>query len=104
MSAEFEFDVFLAHASADKSEVEALAVRLRDEHGLRVWFDRWCLLPGDDLLGGLTAGLAGSRCIAVMLGPGGIGPWQGEEMRVALNQSVYAGKRVIPVLFGGAEP
>ena len=34
MSTEFEFDVFLSHDSEDKSKVELIARRLKDEFGL----------------------------------------------------------------------
>ncbi len=34
------YDVFLSHAAADRPAVEALARRLRDEEGLRVFLCR----------------------------------------------------------------
>ncbi|MCP3678244.1 MAG: TIR domain-containing protein [Deltaproteobacteria bacterium] len=39
------FDVFLSYNSADRVEVEELAMWLRQQR-LKVWFDRWELRPG----------------------------------------------------------
>ncbi len=89
------YDVFLSHAGADKPAVEALARRLRDEEGLRVFFDRWELVPGAPWQEALEQALADSRTYAVFLGPQGLGPWHNAEMRVALGQRVTeAPKRV----------
>jgi len=40
------FHVFLSHNSADKSQVEELATRLK-EKGVESWLDKWNLIPGD---------------------------------------------------------
>ena len=45
----FQYDVFLSHAGEDTAWCEALAKRLRNE-GVRVWFDKWELQPGDPML------------------------------------------------------
>ena len=98
------YDVFLSHAGADKPAVEALAQKLRDEAGLRVFFDRWELVPGRPWQEALEKALAASRTCAVFLGPEGLGPWHTAEMRVALGQRVEKEpKRVIPVLLPGAD-
>jgi TIR domain/Restriction endonuclease len=57
---EFEYDVFLSHAGEDTEWCETLAERLRNE-GVRLWFDKWELQPGDNLLAKLNGGLAKSR-------------------------------------------
>ena len=57
---EKEYDVFLSHASEDTAWCEALAERLRNQ-GVRVWFDRWELQPGDHLLARVNDGLEQSR-------------------------------------------
>ena len=97
------YDVFPSHASADKPAVEALARKLRDDEGLRVFFDQWELVPGTHWQEALEKALAASRTCAVFLGPKGLGPWHTEEMRVALGQRVRKEpKRVIPVLLPDA--
>ncbi|MFL6203238.1 MAG: CHAT domain-containing protein, partial [Thermoanaerobaculia bacterium] len=40
------FDVFLSHQHNDAARVEALARRLMEKHGLRVWLDAWECVPG----------------------------------------------------------
>jgi hypothetical protein len=40
--------------------------------------------------------------IAILIGPNGVGPWELEESRVALNAAVQLKKRLIPVLLPGA--
>ncbi|HEX5717297.1 MAG TPA: CHAT domain-containing protein, partial [Thermoanaerobaculia bacterium] len=41
-----EFDLFLSHQHNDAERVEALARRLTEKHGLRVWLDKWECGPG----------------------------------------------------------
>ncbi|HEY3135111.1 MAG TPA: TIR domain-containing protein, partial [Blastocatellia bacterium] len=65
---DFQYDAFLSHASEDVEWCERLAERLRDE-GVRVWFDKWQLQPGDHLLARLNEGIEKSRkMIAVWTG------------------------------------
>ncbi len=41
-----QFDLFLSHQHNDAARVEALARRLTEKHGLRVWLDAWECVPG----------------------------------------------------------
>jgi hypothetical protein len=41
-----QYDLFLSHNHNDSGRVEALARRLSDKHGLRVWLDKWECGPG----------------------------------------------------------
>lgn len=101
---EFEFDVFLSHNSKDKPAVEALAERLTEEEGLKVFLDIWNLIPGDPWQEDLEIALDKSRTVAVFLGPSGMGGWHNEEMRNALNTRVRdRRRRVIPVLLPGTQ-
>ena len=38
------YDAFLSHSHQDAEIVEALAKRLEDDAGLRVWLDKWVLV------------------------------------------------------------
>jgi len=99
------FHVFLSHSSADKPAVEELALRLAKE-GIQAWLDKWHLIPGDPWQPAIEKALAESETCAVFVGPSGLGPWQNEEMRAAIDQRVAdSGRRfrVIPVLLPGAE-
>lgn len=98
------YDVFLSHNSADKAAVEELAHRLADEAGLTPFLDKWHLIPGDPWQEAIEEALYQSRTCAVFIGPGGISPWENEEMRAAIEQhSSNRTFRVIPVLLPGAE-
>jgi hypothetical protein len=99
------YDVFLSHQSGDKPLVESIAMRLVNEQGLRPFLDKWHLIPGAPWQEALEEALDRSKTCAVFLGPGGLGPWENEEMRAALEERVRNKSfRVIPVLLPGAEP
>lgn len=98
-----KYDVFLSHNSADKPAVEHLAQKLC-EAGLQPFLDKWHLIPGEPLQEALEAALDHSRTCAVFVGPGGLGSWENEEMRVALDERTQTpGFRVIPVLLPDAQ-
>src|SRR4051812_29955514 len=95
------FDVFLSHQSGDKPWVEELARRL-EMAGLRPFLDKWHLVPGDPWQEALERALEESAACAVFLGATGLGPWENEEMRSALDAAVlHPAFRVIPVLLQG---
>jgi hypothetical protein len=61
------------------------------------------LIPGNPWQEALEQALDTARTCAVFIGPHGVGPWENEEMRSALNDRVTRrGFRVIPVLLPGA--
>ncbi|MFN7929263.1 MAG: TIR domain-containing protein [Blastocatellia bacterium] len=100
-----QYDVFLSHNSADKPFVEQLAARLADEARLTVFLDKWHLVPGDPWQEALEEALDASRTCVVFLGPNGLGPWENEELRAALDDRVRNQEfRVIPALLPGADP
>jgi tetratricopeptide (TPR) repeat protein len=101
---EMSAHVFLSHSKADISAVKKLAHRLA-EKGIRVWLDEWHLIAGDAWQPAIEKALAESETRAVFIGPNGLGPWQHEEMRLAINHRVSNTQqrfRVIPVLLPGA--
>lgn len=101
MSLPKRYDVFLSHNSADKAAVETLAQQLR-QAGLSPFLDRWHLIPGEPWQETLEQALEASHTCAVFLGASGIGPWENEEMRIALEERVRnSAFRVIPILLPG---
>src|SRR5262245_16060922 len=95
--------VFLSHNSDDKLAVETIARRLRDE-GFKPWLDSWQLVPGEKWQPALEKALTEARASVVFVGPSGLGPWQDEEMRVAIDRRVGdPAYRVVPVLLPGAQ-
>lgn len=98
------FDVFLSFPSRDAKAVETLARRL-EEAGLRVFFDRWHLLPGAPWQETLAEALENSRTSAVFIGPEGLSSFQAEEASLFLaRQREEPDVRILPVLLPGAEP
>ncbi len=92
------YDVFLSHSSADKPAVEKLAHQL-EAAGIKVFFDKWHLIPGEPWEEALEEALKESQTCAAFLGPGELRPWQNEELRVSLNRRARKQMlRVIPVL------
>jgi energy-coupling factor transporter ATP-binding protein EcfA2 len=101
--AQQRYDLFLSHNRAEAAVVELIARRLRDEAGLTPFLDTWHLVPGEPWQEGLEEALASSGCCAVFLGPAGLGTWDNEAMRAALEQRAETPEfRVIPVLLPGA--
>jgi hypothetical protein len=97
------YDVFLSYARTDALAVEAIARRLEDEAKLHPFLDTWHLIPGEPWQEELESALDQSQTCAVFIGPAGLGPWENEEMRSALDTRVKRpGFRVIPVLLPGA--
>jgi WD40 repeat protein/energy-coupling factor transporter ATP-binding protein EcfA2 len=101
-----KYDVFLSYNRADRSAVELIARRLREEVGLEPFLDRWHLVPGEPWQEALEEALAQSLTVAVFVGPSGISPWHNEELRAALDDAVRRRDeyRVIPVLLPDAAP
>jgi len=100
----YQFDVFLSHNSADKVLVETITIQLKVA-GLTPFLDKQHLIPGEPWQEGLEKALDNSATCAVFLGPNGLGPWQNEEMRSALDRRVRDQSfRVIPVLLPGDAP
>ena len=92
------FDVFLSHNSLDKPLVREIACRLKADARLRCWLDEEQLRPGRSWQKDLENGILASKSVAVFVGKNGLGPWENEEMRAALNRAVKNKLPVIPVL------
>ena len=101
----FKYHVFLSHNGADKPAVEELAVRLRREE-IRPWLDIWNLIPGEPWQPAIEKALDECATCAVFIGLKGLGTWQNEEMRAAVERRVGESQgqfRVIPVLLPGTD-
>jgi small GTP-binding protein len=96
-----DFDVFLCHNSADKSEVMKIGERLK-ERGLLPWLDVWDLRPGLPWQRKLSEQIGQIKSAAVFVGGEGVGPWQQEEIEAFLNEFVGRGCPVIPVILPDA--
>ena len=102
-AAPFRYDVFLSYNSQDRPAVEEMTRRLRAE-GLTPYLEVDELAPGREFQPTLAEALRDSKTCAMFLGPSGLGPWQKEELQVAIDRRVRDRDfHVIPVLLPGAE-
>jgi hypothetical protein len=97
-----EFDVFIAHAGTDKDFAQELATQLK-KRSLRPWIDLWEIAPGDSFLDKIGEALPKIKAVAILVGPSGIGPWQHEEVKIAIQNFVTKKAKVIPILLGKME-
>ena len=79
------YDVFFSYHWRDHAAVEAVAQALHRQ-GLKVFLDRWYLVPGRSWPQALEEALTSCRAVAVFVGPEGLGPWQQRENYLALSR------------------
>ena len=99
---EQEYDVFLAHNSADKPIVRSIRDQLLGR-GIQGWLDEDDGEFGRHTSDALDRGIALSACCVFLVGRGGLGRWQKEEVAQAAQQAVDKGKRFAAVLLPGYE-
>lgn len=88
------FDVLLSYDAHDSERVERLALALRSA-GVRVWFDRWELVPGSDADAATERAQASAPVIALCFGERGVDP-----QRVA---AVAGDHRIVALRLDGAD-
>src|ERR1700730_12218182 len=93
-----QFDLFLSY-NAEDGEYVALLARLLKLKGLRVWFDRWQLSPGQNFVGDLKHVLRDSASIAVCVGRGKLG----RRLRQEFHEALEHGLRCVAILLPLAE-
>jgi hypothetical protein len=76
----------LSHPHQYGDWVEGLARRLEDEHQLRVWLDRWILVPGESWQQAMAKGLEEAASCAVCVGEKTPRGWFQQEAEKALNK------------------
>lgn len=98
------FDVFLSHPHTEADAVESIGAMLEDDAGLKVWFDRWVLVPGDRWQQQMAKGLDRAGTCAVFIGSNTPSGWFREEIERALNRHAHDESfRVIPVILPGGD-
>jgi hypothetical protein len=98
-SENFEFDVFISHASEDTDWCKRLVNRLK-EAGLKVWFDQEQLHDGGNLPGMIDKGLAASKHIVLVMTPAYFAKeWTMAEAYFAVTKDPTGQRRfAIPIL------
>lgn len=95
-----EFDVFLAHNTADKPEVRAIANQLK-ERGIKVWLDEDQIPPGRSFQDEIQKAIPLVKSAAIFIGLQGLGKWQKMEVRVLTTSCVEKDIPLIPILLPG---
>jgi TIR domain len=97
MEDDFEYDVFISHASEDKPDVADPLADALSSLGMRVWFDKWEISLGDSLRVKIDYGLASSKFGIVILSQAFFDKeWAVREMNALFSQGI-GGKKIIPV-------
>ncbi len=98
MESEYEWDVFISHASEDKDTfVRQLATELR-ERGILVWYDEFTLTIGDSLRKSIDKGLAQSRYGVVVLSPHFFNKnWPQDELNGLVVRERNGEKVILPI-------
>lgn len=91
-------DVFVSYNWRDHEAAQVVATALQQQ-GLKVFLDRWYLVPGRPWPQALEAAIGSARAVAVLFGPFGLGSWQQRETVLALDRQGHdASFPVVPVL------
>lgn len=95
---QFEYDVFICHASEDKEDcVTELATTLTKK-GVKVWYDEFSLKLGDRLREKIDKGLSNSRYGVVVLSPNFFKKeWPKDELEGLLAIEKRERKVILPV-------
>lgn len=109
MEQEKEFDIFLCHNGGDKSWVQNLAESIENEtyndRNLKVFFDDWDVIPGENLVLKLEYAMQRSRYVGVILSKNSINAeWPTMEWTMAVYNDPSGRKGfVIPLWLGNCE-
>lgn len=91
-------DVFICHASEDKTDVARPLARLLSGAGLDVWFDEYSLKLGDSLRRAIDRGLADSQYGVVLLSPAFFEKdWPQAELDGLFAKEIGKEKAILPV-------
>jgi hypothetical protein len=98
---DYQWDVFISHASEDKVEIVLPIAERLQEAGFKVWLDQHELRPGYSLREQIDDGLAGSRFGVIVLSKAFMSrPWPRNELNAILSRDIAGKMRLIPVWYG----
>ena len=98
-----KYDVFIGYSEQEEKFAKKLAKFLMDS-GLRVFLDKWELVPGDETLPAIAEAIRNSRVYIALVGPDTPSWLFKQELQKALDiQSKDSSFRVIPVSLRGAD-
>ncbi len=91
--------VFISHSSKDKKLVDRIVDDLRSK-GISVWYDKFEIQAGDNIVEKINEGLKDSKYLVLILSPNALGSsWVNEESSFGILQQItLKSVFVIPVL------
>ncbi|SRR6266487_473270 len=97
-----KWDVFVGHASEDKTDVVRPLVSALVDYGLKVWFDEHSINVGDNITEKIDSGLLDSEFGIIVLSKNFFKKrWPKEEQQALIDKQMITGKKVIlPVWYG----
>jgi hypothetical protein len=98
MTATYEYDVFISHASEDKEDfVRPLAEELR-KRGYRVWYDEFSLTWGDSLSSSINKGISQSKFGIIVLSHNFFNKkWPESELNGFVSKEAPDRKVILPI-------
>ena len=97
-----QLDVFLAHNSKDKPQIQVIADKLK-RRGIKYWIDNEQIPPGRWFQDVIQQAISNVKSAAIFIGSNGLGKWQVLELRSFITQCINAGIPVIPILLPEVE-
>jgi hypothetical protein len=99
-----EKDIFISYSSLDKDFVEKLAKGLQSRE-IKVWFDRWEIKPGQNIVNEINKALQNSKFLLVVLTESSLqSKWVEEEWTKKFGEEVQKNRvTVIPTIIGNVE-
>ncbi|MBL8760934.1 MAG: TIR domain-containing protein [Phycisphaerae bacterium] len=86
---EMEYDVFICHASEEKTTVVVPLAKALNDAGIRVWLDEEKIGWGDSVTKEINDGLAKSKFVVVVLSAAFMKKkWPAKEMNAVLNKEI----------------
>ena len=93
-----DYDVFISHASEDKSEIVRPLANALTSQGLKVWYDEFELKIGDSLRRKIDKGLATSRVGLVVLSQSFINKgWTNYELDGIVTRTISGEQILLPI-------
>lgn len=98
-------DVFICHASEDKSDIIRPLVAAFKREGISYWYDKAEIKWGDSIIEKVNEGLRISRYVIVVISKSFLSKnWPKRELNSVLNVEASTGKvRVLPLILGTDE-
>jgi hypothetical protein len=95
---DYQWDVFISHASEDKEVFVKKLAKALERRKLRVWYDDFSLKIGDSLTASIDKGLAKSRFGIVVISPNFMKKeWTQKELGALVTRESQSEKVILPI-------